>query len=71
MADEPTGALDSRTGQTVMQMLRTLCTRQGKTVLVVTHDLGVAQYADRMIQLKDGRIVEDTLMAPKEKTDAA
>jgi len=54
-----------------MQMLRTLCTRQGKTVLVVTHDLGVAQYADRMIQLKDGRIVEDTLMAPKEKTDAA
>ena len=71
MADEPTGALDSRTGQTVMEMLRTLCTRQGKTVLVVTHDLGVAQYADRMIQLKDGRIVEDTLMAPKEKTDAA
>ena len=71
MADEPTGALDSRTGQTVMQMLRTLCTRQGKTVVVVTHDLGVAQYADRMIQLMDGRIVEDHLVAPKEKTDAA
>ncbi len=71
MADEPTGALDSRTGQTVMQMLRALCTRQGKTVVVVTHDLGVAQYADRMIQLMDGRIVEDKLVAPKEKTDAA
>ena len=71
MADEPTGALDSKTGQTVMQMLRTLCTRQGKTVVVVTHDMGVAQYADRMIQLKDGRIVEDHLVAPKEKTDAA
>ena len=59
MADEPTGALDSKTGQTVMRMLRYLCTRQGKTVLVVTHDPGVASYADRVIRLKDGQIIHD------------
>jgi ABC-type lipoprotein export system ATPase subunit len=59
MADEPTGALDSKTGQTVMNLLRWLCTKQGKTVIVVTHDPNVARYSDRMLQLKDGRIIED------------
>ena len=62
MADEPTGALDSKTGQTVMRMLRFLCRQQGKTIIVVTHDLNVAGYADRMISLKDGDIIEDRLM---------
>lgn len=61
MADEPTGALDSKTGQIVMQMLRWLCTKRGKTILVVTHDSGVASYADRMLNLKDGHIIEDRL----------
>ena len=59
MADEPTGALDSKTGQTVMQLLRWLCTKQGKTVIVVTHDAGVAAYADRIVHLRDGRIDQD------------
>jgi ABC-type lipoprotein export system ATPase subunit len=59
MADEPTGALDSKTGQTVMRMLRSLCSRQGKTILVVTHDPVVASYSDRVIQLKDGEIIDD------------
>jgi ABC-type lipoprotein export system ATPase subunit len=59
MADEPTGALDSKTGQTVMRLLRTLCDRQKKTVVVVTHDPTIAHYADRMVVLKDGRIVDD------------
>jgi ABC-type lipoprotein export system ATPase subunit len=59
MADEPTGALDSKTGQMVMKMLRWLCTKQGKTVVIVTHDPGVASYSDRMLQLKDGRITQD------------
>ncbi len=59
MADEPTGALDSKTGQTVMRMLRYLCTRQNKTVLVVTHDPVVASYADRIIHLRDGQIIRD------------
>lgn len=62
MADEPTGALDSKTGTTVMKMLRALCSRQGKTVIVVTHDPGVASYADRMLMLKDGEIIEDRIV---------
>jgi ABC-type lipoprotein export system ATPase subunit len=59
MADEPTGALDSKTGQTVMQMLRYFAKKRGKTVIVVTHDPNVASYADRMLLLRDGEIVED------------
>lgn len=59
MADEPTGALDSKTGQTVMQMLRYFARKRGKTVIVVTHDPNVASYADRMLLLRDGEIVED------------
>lgn len=59
MADEPTGALDSKTGQTVMKLLRWLCTRQGKTILVVTHDSGVAGYAERVVNLMDGVITQD------------
>jgi ABC-type lipoprotein export system ATPase subunit len=66
MADEPTGALDSKTGQTVMRMLRWLCTKQGKTVVIVTHDPGVASYSDRMLQLKDGRITQDQTRLTKD-----
>lgn len=65
MADEPTGALDSKTGQIVMRMLRNLCDRQGKTIIVVTHDLSVASYADRILHLIDGRIVQDRLQSQK------
>lgn len=67
MADEPTGALDSKTGTMVMRMLRYLSTKQGKTVLIVTHDANVAAYADRMVMLRDGKIVEDRLKGPEEK----
>jgi ABC-type lipoprotein export system ATPase subunit len=61
MADEPTGALDSKTGTVVMQLLRSLCTKQGKTIVLVTHDSSVASYADRLLYLKDGYIVDDQL----------
>lgn len=61
MADEPTGALDSKTGLTVMRMLRALCDKQRKTIIVVTHDNSVASYADRILQLMDGKIIEDHL----------
>lgn len=67
MGDEPTGALDSKTGKTVMEMLQWLHTREGKTVLIVTHDPGVAAYADRTLHLQDGRIVTDELV-DKNKT---
>ncbi len=71
MADEPTGALDSRTGQVVMKMLRWLCSKQGKTVIVVTHDSGVAGYADRLIQLRDGQITGDYLAGARTQEDVA
>lgn len=62
MADEPTGALDSKTGQTVMKLLRYLSRQQGKTIIVVTHDPSVADYAERMIGLRDGYVIEDRLL---------
>lgn len=61
VADEPTGALDSKTGTSIMRMLRQLATKRGKTVLIVTHDPTVTQYADRIIRLQDGHVVEDAL----------
>jgi len=62
MGDEPTGALDSATGTIVMRMLRYLARAQKKTVVVVTHDENVARYADRLVLLRDGVIVDDRLV---------
>jgi putative ABC transport system ATP-binding protein len=58
LADEPTGALDSRTGETILGMFRELH-RQGNTVVLVTHDSKIAQAADRKIEILDGKIVGD------------
>ncbi len=59
LADEPTGALDSRTGQEVLNLLTQL-NRQGKTIIIITHDMAIAQYANRIIRLKDGLVESDT-----------
>ena len=58
MADEPTGALDSRTGQQVLKFLQQL-NREGSTIILITHDNGIAATAPRMVRLSDGRIVSD------------
>ena len=71
MADEPTGALDSKTGQLVMRMLRALRDKAGKTVIVVTHDPEVAEYADRLIQLQDGEIVDDQIIKERKREHVA
>ncbi|VVE88472.1 MacB family efflux pump subunit [Pandoraea bronchicola] len=60
LADEPTGALDSRSGLEVMQILRELHAR-GHTIILVTHDPGVAAWAQRIIEIADGRIVRDRM----------
>jgi putative ABC transport system ATP-binding protein len=60
LADEPTGALDSKTSEEVMKLLVELNRDQGITVVIVTHDPGVAAHCDRVIRFADGRITEDT-----------
>jgi putative ABC transport system ATP-binding protein len=62
LADEPTGNLDSKNGESVMDLLRELH-RDGATLCMVTHDPRYARYADRTIYLFDGRIVEETIGA--------
>jgi putative ABC transport system ATP-binding protein len=63
LADEPTGNLDSKTGDVVLKTLIDL-NKRGHTLIIVTHELYVAQYARRIIALRDGQIIED---APREK----
>ena len=58
MADEPTGALDSRTGQQVLQFLRQL-NREGSTIILITHDNGIAATAPRRVRLSDGKVISD------------
>ena len=58
MADEPTGALDSHTGQDVLRFLQQL-NREGSTILLITHDNGIAATARRIVRLSDGKIIED------------
>src|SRR5499427_1133223 len=59
LADEPTGNLDSRTSNEIMEVLRALNRDHGVTVVVVTHDPGIAAYTDRIVTLRDGRILSD------------
>ena len=58
LADEPTGNLDSRTGQEILELFRKL-NEDGRTILVVTHDAGVAAHCTRRVHLADGRVVAD------------
>ena len=58
MADEPTGALDSHTGHEVLQFLQQL-NKEGSTVILITHDNGIAATARRIVRLQDGKIVKD------------
>ena len=58
LCDEPTGALDSETGKNILQLLQDMAHKKGKTVIVVTHNAAIVPAADRVIHLKDGRVVQ-------------
>ncbi len=63
LADEPTGALDSKTGVEIMELFQNLYKDNGQTVILVTHDSYVARHANRIIKLSDGQIVSDEVNA--------
>lgn len=58
LADEPTGNLDSENSHVVLSLLRDLNDRTGQTILMITHDLEAAAYGDRIVRMRDGRVVE-------------
>lgn len=58
LADEPTGALDSKSGIEIMQMLHELHS-EGNTIVIITHDLGIAKQAERIVTIRDGKITSD------------
>jgi len=65
LADEPTGNLDTRSGEEIASLLRDVARKYGRTVVMVTHDPRIAAYADRIVFLKDGKIVDETVLERK------
>ena len=65
-ADEPTGNLDSKSGSTVMSILEKL-NKEGKTIILVTHDMNVAMHAKRIVTIKDGEIISDKKVPASER----
>jgi putative ABC transport system ATP-binding protein len=69
LADEPTGNLDSVTGETVLRLLLELNRKEGTTLVLVTHDPSLSRLADRIIRLRDGRIVDEIVAKTNERGD--
>jgi len=65
LADEPTGNLDTRAGDEIAGLLRDVSKQYNRTIVMVTHDPRIAAYADRIIFLKDGKVVDETLLEKK------
>ena len=61
LADEPTGNLDSKMGQDILELIKSTSEQTGLTVVLVTHDVRAAAYGDRMISLRDGRIADEVI----------
>jgi putative ABC transport system ATP-binding protein len=67
LCDEPTGALDSKTGASIIELLYKVCKTQGKTVIIVTHNKALSVVADRIIRVNDGKIISDEVIANPKK----
>lgn len=70
LADEPTGNLDSATGEEILGLLRRSCDEFGQTIVMVTHDPKAASYADRIVFLRDGRVVDELSLNGSRNTQA-
>jgi putative ABC transport system ATP-binding protein len=69
LADEPTGNLDTRASDEIAGLLRDVSKKYGRTVVMVTHDPRIAAYADRIIFLKDGKVVDQTILERNERNN--
>jgi putative ABC transport system ATP-binding protein len=69
LADEPTGELDTVTAQTIYDLLRDLNTRLGLTMVIVSHDPGIAKHVDRVVAVRDGKLASETVRVQKEDSD--
>lgn len=67
ICDEPTAALDSATGEAVMEILRDIACDAGRAVIIVTHDTRIFDYADHLIELEDGLVIRDEALRPEEE----
>ena len=67
LADEPTAALDSKSGRDVVDIMQTLAKQQGCTILLVTHDNRIFDIADRIVHMEDGRLARDTALVGSER----
>ena len=68
LADEPTGNLDTRNSNEIMQTLTSLNREQGVTIIVVTHEMDIAAFADRVLTMRDGEIISDVMNTKRDKT---
>ena len=69
LADEPTGELDTATAQTIYDLLRDLNKRLGLTIVIVSHDLGIARHVDRVVAVRDGKLASETVRVQKSDSD--
>jgi putative ABC transport system ATP-binding protein len=68
LADEPTGNLDSKNSALVINLIKVLCRKMGRTVIIVTHNIQIAKLCDRVICVKDGKIIEEANNEKKQNT---
>jgi putative ABC transport system ATP-binding protein len=68
LADEPTAALDKKSGRDVVELMQRLAKEQGSTILLVTHDNRILDIADRIVNMEDGKLATNTMISPQEKS---
>jgi putative ABC transport system ATP-binding protein len=71
LADEPTGNLDFATGTEILEALWRSCTERGQTIVLVTHDAKAAAYADRVLVIRDGQVIDEIVVGRRADHSAA